>query len=731
MSDKMRIAVFCQEGLTEFVLPIIEELKDHCEVMISFAQAPGECVMMAKWADVVWLEWGNEVAIKLTTARGVLDNKYTILRVHSYEIFMNYLSHIRWDVVDQLICPNQTTMDLVLQAGDLGVNLPRIYQLVMPTGVDLKKFHYKRKFPDGDIAFVARLNHKKGIQLLVQVARQHPGTVIHIAGDWQDTRLKLYFEHITKDLDNIQFDGWVDHSNMPTWLEDKSYILCCSPYESQGLGLMEAMATGIKPLVHDFPGAREMYPEDCIWSDLDQLSEILDEGEYKSHEYRRHIELDFSFTQTMRKVNAILPSNDQIQSAKEGFVPKAKPGDVKGAIKPAGELPRLAVALMYKDEESNLPRCLDSVKDFADVIVAMDTGSTDSSTTILESYGAQVHVPSDLNHLFTMTEHGLKLMFGPARNRLLSFIPDDVGWIFMIDCDEQFIPTGTPAELKAWLGALGPQFNSVAINMTDWDSGKEVMDFNATRMFRRGMVHFKNIVHNEPHCDGPAAMFDQGTMNHFGYDLPPDQREAKHDRTMGLLNRRIKDDPQDWKAYFYKGQALGFYRPDDLDGIIEATRTYVDHKREMADFNLSAYFTLIRALMHKGEAAEAWTFIMEAKESLPDDLDISMAMLEWGVWTKNELIISTSCLEFMRIWELYDKDPTKKGGRFIYSHNTTALVFVTFYQTTSQLRTGAASLEKFRKLADQVPDDDRDKLLQDMDAALAGTGVSLHQASAP
>ena len=58
-------------------------------------------------------------------------------------------------------------------------------------------------------------------------------------------------------------------------------------------------------------------------------------------------------------------------------------------------------------------------------------------------------------------------------------------------------------------------------------------------------------------------------------------------------------------------------------------------------------------------------------------------------------------------------------------------MYVTFYQTTSQLRRGAASLARLNELADQVPEDDRDRLLKDMDAALAGTGVSLVQPSAP
>ena len=39
----------------------------------------------------------------------------------------------------------------------------------------------------------------------------------------------------------------------------------------------------------------------------------------------------------------------------------------------------LSVCMIVKNEEKNLPRCLDSIKDFADEIIVVDTGSSDKS----------------------------------------------------------------------------------------------------------------------------------------------------------------------------------------------------------------------------------------------------------------------------------------------------------------------------------------------------------------
>lgn len=50
----------------------------------------------------------------------------------------------------------------------------------------------------------------------------------------------------------------------------------------------------------------------------------------------------------------------------------------------------LSVAIITLNEERNLPRCLDSVKDIAAEIVVVDSGSTDRTVEIAQGYGAKV-----------------------------------------------------------------------------------------------------------------------------------------------------------------------------------------------------------------------------------------------------------------------------------------------------------------------------------------------------
>jgi glycosyltransferase involved in cell wall biosynthesis len=46
--------------------------------------------------------------------------------------------------------------------------------------------------------------------------------------------------------------------------------------------------------------------------------------------------------------------------------------------------------MIVKNEERNLSRCLQSVKDIVDELVIVDTGSTDRTKEIAYSFGAKV-----------------------------------------------------------------------------------------------------------------------------------------------------------------------------------------------------------------------------------------------------------------------------------------------------------------------------------------------------
>jgi len=83
----------------------------------------------------------------------------------------------------------------------------------------------------------------------------------------------------------------------------------------------------------------------------------------------------------------------------------------------------LSVCLIVRDEEQNLAECLKSVRDFADEIVVVDTGSTDNTVIIAESLGAKVIHSEWIND------------FSYARN--VSLDQATGSWILWLDADDR------------------------------------------------------------------------------------------------------------------------------------------------------------------------------------------------------------------------------------------------------------------------------------------------------
>lgn len=52
-------------------------------------------------------------------------------------------------------------------------------------------------------------------------------------------------------------------------------------------------------------------------------------------------------------------------------------------------MPTISVAMIVKNEATNLAQCLDTVKDWVDEIIIVDSGSTDNTQEIAEQYGAK------------------------------------------------------------------------------------------------------------------------------------------------------------------------------------------------------------------------------------------------------------------------------------------------------------------------------------------------------
>lgn len=111
--------------------------------------------------------------------------------------------------------------------------------------------------------------------------------------------------------------------------------------------------------------------------------------------------------------------------------------------------PTLAVALIVKNEEKHLQACLDTVKDWVDEIVLLDSGSTDRTEEIARQYTDKFYTNLDWPG------------FGKQRQLAQQYVTAD--YVLWLDADEQVTP-----ELKeSILHAVSANKPNVLYNLID------------------------------------------------------------------------------------------------------------------------------------------------------------------------------------------------------------------------------------------------------------------------
>ncbi len=226
---------------------------------------------MMAWADIAWFEWCDNLIIAASHLPG---NCRIVCRLHSYEVFTDMPQQVNWSAVDYLLFVNQSVRELFERQVDC-----RVPRRVIHNGVNTNQFTiplnktYGRK-----IASVGYINYKKNPTLLLycfkKIHSYNPDYSLHLAGTFQDDRIELYFDHFLKENPlPVYFDGWVD--DMSAWYADKDFIISTSLFESFHYSIAEGMAAGVMPLIHNWWGVKQLYPEEYLFSDPDECLRLV------------------------------------------------------------------------------------------------------------------------------------------------------------------------------------------------------------------------------------------------------------------------------------------------------------------------------------------------------------------------------------------------------------------------------------------------------------------------
>lgn len=310
---RAKIAFFCGADGKTFLRGIARYLEQRYPVRFFEGSTPQEMADLMQWSDISWFEWATNLAQIGSQLPKVCR---TIVRLHRYEAYLPWPKQIQWSHVDLLITVGNSHVIEALEQWVPDIRR-QVSILRIPNGVNLESIPFQRRTRGKRIAFVASVRMVKNPMYLLQcmhcLHRIDPEYQLFIAGKEDDFLLHQYMQHQIRALgleEVVHFDGWI--GDIQTWLGDKHYLAVTSVIESQGMGVLEAMAAGLKPIIHNFPGAGEIYGTDYLFNTPEEFCQQILSEEYDPPSYREYVEQRYPISRSLIQINEILASFEQM-----------------------------------------------------------------------------------------------------------------------------------------------------------------------------------------------------------------------------------------------------------------------------------------------------------------------------------------------------------------------------------------------------------------------------------
>ncbi len=332
--QRPKVAFFSDTGDTKFLSEIHPWAEQRFPTRLWCASTHEHMLETLQWCDIAWFEWCTE---QVVLASRLPKTCRTIVRLHRYEAFRKWPAEVNWDNIDFLVTVGNPRVLKRVEAAVPDLT-ERTRVLSVPNGVNLNRFAFRDRPRGKNVAMVGYLNLRKNPALLLQCfARLHradPEYRLHVAGEFQDDG--LLFDYMDTMLDElglrgaVVFDGWQD--DVAAWLEDKHYLVSTAMGEGHPVNVLEAMARGIKPLIHTWPGAREFFPPEWLWRDPDEFCRCILDGEYEPRRYRDYVAANYSLQEQLGRINAAFAHLErECLAEKTEGLPAAEPTKVANA----------------------------------------------------------------------------------------------------------------------------------------------------------------------------------------------------------------------------------------------------------------------------------------------------------------------------------------------------------------------------------------------------------------
>ena len=187
-------------------------------------------------------------------------------------------------------------------------------------GINMDRYPLNIKTKGYNLGYLGYINFKKNIPLTLDIFKKLHNIdsryKLYIAGQFQDLRTLAYFQYFIKEykLDkSVVFDGWQNEKKKIEWLKKIEYMVISSIDEGLCFAAAEAMASGIKPILHNCEGLKDHYDKKYIFNSVDEAVKMITEEKYDSREYRNFIQHNYRNDLQIDKIKQII-KNIEISS---------------------------------------------------------------------------------------------------------------------------------------------------------------------------------------------------------------------------------------------------------------------------------------------------------------------------------------------------------------------------------------------------------------------------------
>lgn len=240
---------------------------------------------------------------------------------------------------------------------------------------------------------------------------------------------------------------------------------------------------------------------------------------------------------------------------------------------------KLSTIIITKNEEENIKRCLESIKDISDEIIVVDSGSTDNTLKIAKKYNAKIY-----KRKFDT--------FDKQKNFASSKAKGD--WIFSLDADEEAsknLQMEIISRIKdtKYDGFLIPRRNIILgkeIRHTRWSPDIHIW------LWRRGKGKWTKGVHSEVKVDTVVGRFEHAKI-HYQYETVTE--------FLDMVNSYTRQEAEERKE---KGVSFSYFRLF-FDPALSFFRRFI-YKRGFLDGWRGFVLSYLMAVYHMSIWVKIW-----------------------------------------------------------------------------------------------------------------------------